>query len=96
MLKGLLLWSLWTGSAGADIASTHGALARGAHESHPALAGMAGGWRDATVLGSSAGMACLLQCSGYYKAHPRIAWTLTAVGAGLHTWATVHNLKQAR
>lgn len=90
-----LIWLAWLTSASADLQTTHGAIARGAHESNPALQ-MPAPARDALVLGVSGGMACALACTRFYQEHPRAAWVLTGVAAGLHTWAAVHNLQQGR
>lgn len=90
-----LIWLAWLATAGADLKSTHDAIARGAHESNPALQQSAVE-RDAIVLSSAAGTACMLACGDYYKQHPRITWTLTAVVGGLHTWATIHNFHQGK
>jgi hypothetical protein len=89
-----LIWLAWLASAGGDLATTHGAIARGAHESYPTTAGMNNATRDAVVLGASGAMACALTCTPFYQEHPRVAWVITGVAAGLHSWAAVHNTHQ--
>ena len=90
-----LLWLAWLASAGVDLQTTHDAIARGAHEANPALQ-MSAPARDTLVLGASGAMACALTCTGFYKQHPRAAWVITGLAAGLHTYAAVHNLQQGR
>lgn len=84
--------SLFVASAGLDAVTTYHNLSGGATEANPALAPIKSPTGITAAMIGSDVLVLLAAHRLHVEHHPKIAWTLLLVGAGIHGWAGTHNL----
>lgn len=81
------------GANGFDLLTTLHALGNGAHETNPALAGVAGNPAALSAVKMGAAGAESFAFDKLYNSHPKLALLLDALATGIPLAAGIHNLK---